>query len=180
MRRNVEIKARVGDLSALRQRVEPLADDGPRVLQQEDTFFHCPNGRLKLRRLSSREGELIYYRRHDSKGPRESDYIISPTHEPRTLTKALSGAFGIRGVVRKRRTLFLVGQTRVHLDEVEGLGTYLELEVVLKPDQTAQEGMRVAGELMVNLGIEESDLVGGAYIDLLEPKAQSDPCLPDE
>ena len=168
MSRNIEIKASVRDLAALRKRVEPLADKGPRTLHQEDTFFLCPKGRLKLRRLSQHEGELIAYRRSNSVEPRESDYVISATSEPDTLAEALIRALGVRGVVRKRRTLFLVGQTRVHLDEVEGLGAFLELEVVLRPEQSPSEGRRTARELMARLKIEEGDLVGPAYIDLLE------------
>lgn len=171
MSRNIEIKARVRDLAGLRKRVEPLADNGPRTLHQEDTFFLCPNGRLKLRRLSQQEGELIAYRRSDSVEPRESDYVISATSEPDRLAEALTRALGIRGVVRKRRTLFLVGQTRVHLDEVEGLGAFLELEVVLRPEQSPSEGRRTARELMARLEIEEGDLVGQAYIDLLENRS---------
>lgn len=171
MSRNIEIKARVGDLVALRKRVEPLADSGPRTLHQEDTFFLCPNGRLKLRRLSQQEGELIAYRRSDAVEPRESDYVISATSEPDRLAETLTRALGIRGVVRKRRTLFLVGQTRVHLDEVEGLGAFLELEVVLRPEQSPSEGERTARELMARLEIEEGDLVGQAYIDLLEKRS---------
>jgi predicted adenylyl cyclase CyaB len=70
-------------------------------------------------------------------------------------------------MVRKRRTLYLVGQTRVHLDEVEGLGHYLELEVVLEPEESTEDGAAVAHELMATLGISDEDLEANAYIDLI-------------
>jgi predicted adenylyl cyclase CyaB len=76
----------------------------------------------------------------------------------------------VRGVVRKRRYLYLVGQTRVHLDEVEGLGEFMELEVVLRPEQSDAEGQAIARDLMTRLGIREEDLLEGAYMDLLEGK----------
>jgi predicted adenylyl cyclase CyaB len=71
-------------------------------------------------------------------------------------------------VVRKKRWLYRVGQTRIHLDEVEGLGTFLELEVMLRPDESEGDGRATAATLMARLGIRESDLVPGAYMDLLE------------
>jgi len=79
----------------------------------------------------------------------------------------LSNALGVRGVVRKRRTLFLVGQTRIHLDEVENLGLFVEIEVVLSLQQTVSEGVHIAEEIMEKLGISRDDLVEKAYIDLL-------------
>lgn len=170
MARNVEIKARVKDLAALRQRVEALADRGPQTLNQDDTFFCCPEGRLKLRRFSKQEGELIFYQRSDSPQPRESQYWVSPTGDPEGLTELLSRALGIRGKVRKQRTLYWVGQTRVHLDEVAGLGSFMELEVALDTDQSSADGLRIARDIMEQLGIGEDTLVSEAYVDLLERK----------
>ena len=74
----------------------------------------------------------------------------------------------MRGVVRKTRYLYLAGQTRIHLDDVEGLGQFMELEVVLRPDQTDAEGQAIAEDLMARLGIRKEDLLEGAYMDLLE------------
>jgi predicted adenylyl cyclase CyaB len=69
--------------------------------------------------------------------------------------------------VRKQRTLFLAGRTRIHLDRVEGLGDFLELEVVLAEGEPADAGVREARALMHALGVESSQLVEGAYVDLL-------------
>jgi predicted adenylyl cyclase CyaB len=172
MNRNVEIKARVDSLAPVRDRIESLHGKGPTVLRQEDTFFVCPTGRLKLRQSpDSPEAELIYYKRANLAQPKETQYIIHRTRDGESLKQAMSQSLGIQGVVRKRRELFLVGQTRVHLDEVEGLGTFVELEVVLRPDQSSAEGTAIATKLMQQLGISGNDLIDGAYIDLLGHQA---------
>jgi predicted adenylyl cyclase CyaB len=169
MKRNVEIKAKVAGLAGVRGVVEGLADSGPMELEQEDTFFVCPRGRLKLRQFAGcPQAELIYYERPESSGPKESRYVVHPTADPEGLRDVLAAAFEIRGVVRKRRAVYLIGQTRVHLDEVERLGEFVELEVVLGPEQNPSEGVIIAHELMGKLGISSDQLIDRAYIDLLQ------------
>ena len=165
--RNVEIKARIASVEALAPRVAALADRGPTELEQDDTFFSCERGRLKLRVLSSSEGQLIFYRRANQAGPKESRFVIAPTASPDSLREALMLACGAAGRVRKRRTLYLVGRTRVHLDRVEGLGDFLELEVVLAEGESADAGVKEARALMTALGLSQDQLVEGAYVDLL-------------
>ena len=137
------------------------------MLDQVDTFFNVSSGRLKLRELGPDHGELICYDRPDIAGPRSSNYSIFKTDQPAVLRELLAAALGVRGIVRKRRKLYFVGQTRVHIDEVVGLGAYLELEVVPSPGQSREEGEAIAGEIMRQLEIQVGDLVEGAYIDLL-------------
>lgn len=165
--RNIEIKARVTDMAALMATASGIADKGPIELIQDDTFFHCPGGRLKLRTFSDGQGELIFYRRADEHGPKESFYVRSPTASPGTLREALALGYGVSGRVLKRRTLFLVGRTRIHLDEVEGLGHFAEIEVVLADDENADGGIIEAQHVMAQLGITPSQLIEGAYVDLI-------------
>jgi adenylate cyclase len=165
---NIEIKARARNFSEIRSRAEKLSDTPVQIIPQEDTFFNSSGGRLKLRLLSQREGQLIYYTRPDQQGPKRSEYHISLTQDPGSLKRVLELAYGIRGVVRKTRYLYMVGQTRLHLDDVEDLGQFLELEVVLREGQSDAEGQAIAEGLMANLGVERSDLLEGAYMDLLE------------
>jgi len=167
MARNIEIKARIAGVQQLLPRAAALAGQAAVEILQDDTFFACPNGRLKLRAFSPERGELIFYQRADQQGPKESFYVLSPTTSPDTLREALTLAWGQAGRVRKRRLLLLVGRTRVHLDEVEGLGDFLELEVVLRDDESADTGVQEAHALMAQLGVEPGDLVDGAYVDLL-------------
>src|SRR5688572_3223566 len=167
MARNVEIKARIENVALLTPRVAALASEGPLEIAQDDTFFTCDNGRLKLRAFSNDAGELIFYRRANQAGPKESFYLKSPTSSPETLRESLSLAYGQIGRIRKYRTLYLVGRTRVHLDRVEGLGHFLELEVMLVDDEPAEQGIREASELMDQLGVKPEQLVEGAYLDLM-------------
>jgi predicted adenylyl cyclase CyaB len=170
MARNVEIKAHIESIHSIFPKAAALADKGPIEIIQDDTFFSCPNGRLKLRAFSSEKGELIFYRRADQSGPKESFYVISPTTSPDTLREALSLAYGQAGRVRKNRTLFLAGRTRIHLDRVEGLGEFLELEVVLADNESVETGETVARDLMAKLGIQPSQLIDVPYVDLLALK----------
>jgi predicted adenylyl cyclase CyaB len=164
--RNVEIKARVQDLPALRRAVEAIADGPPTSLIQHDTFFEVPRGRLKLRVLDDGTAELISYLRDDVGRLRASHYLKAAVTEPGTLAAVLGAALGAGGVVRKRRSLYRRGATRIHLDEVENLGSFLELEVELAEGQPADDGERAARELMAELGIAKEDLVATAYVDL--------------
>ncbi len=165
---NIEIKARVADFESLKKAADQLSDSGCQVISQEDTFFNCPGGRLKLRELNPQRGQLIYYQRQDIVGPKHSEYKIFETNDPAGLKLILETAFGIRGVVTKTRYLYLVGQTRIHLDDVVGLGKFMELEVVLKPGQTDAQGQAEAELLMAKLGIKETDLIDSAYMDMFE------------
>ncbi len=167
MATNIEIKARVMDLEDLRRRVEAVAGPPAALLNQEDVFFPSPKGRLKLRTEATDNGQLIYYERADTAGPKASYYLLARTPDPGALRDVLAAAWGISGIVRKRRWLYWVGQTRVHLDAVEGLGSFMELEVVLRSGQSEAEGQAIAAELMDRLGIEQAALLDGAYLDLL-------------
>jgi predicted adenylyl cyclase CyaB len=165
---NIEIKARARDFNGIRTRAAALSEALEQVVPQSDTFFFTNHGRLKLRELERERAQLIYYERADQGGPKRSDYHIFETDDPENLKTTLSLALGIRGTIRKTRYLYLVGQTRVHLDDVEGIGQFMELEVVLNSGQTDEEGQAIAEDLMSKLGVDQSDLLEGAYIDLIE------------
>lgn len=167
MPRNIEIKARVRNLDAVAHAAAAIATEGPVEIAQDDTFFSCACGRLKLRAFSATAGELIFYRRDDAAGPKESFYVRSPTADPDGLRACLGLAHGEVGRVVKHRTLYLVGRTRVHLDRVQDLGNFMELEVVLREDEPAEVGVAEAHALMARLGVEPTQLVEGAYVDLL-------------
>jgi predicted adenylyl cyclase CyaB len=173
MARNIEIKARVSDPDAMAGRAARVAGEGPWTIMQDDTFFACEDGRLKLRDFGNGNGELIFYRRPDRAGPGQSEYRITPTEDPDGLRAVLSDALGVTGRVRKRRILYLAGRTRIHLDHVEGLGDFLELEVVLADGEPSRVGEAEAHLLVERLGIAEEDLVDVAYVDLLaDPSAR--------
>ena len=86
---------------------------------------------------------------------------------PQIVKRICSAILGVKGVVRKRRTLYLIGETRVHLDQVEGLGDFIELEVPVPDEECAKGAEAVAAEMMEALSIGGGDLVSDAYVDLL-------------
>ena len=175
MARNVEIKARIEGIEALAPRAAAVANSGPIQIDQDDTFFRCESGRLKLRAFSDESGELIFYRRANQSGPKESFYLRSPTSEPNVLRESLTLAYGQVGRVRKHRTLYIAGRTRIHLDRVEGLGDFLELEVVMADGEDGERGLSEAHALMESLAVKASQLIEVAYVDLLAQQACGDP-----
>lgn len=170
MAKNIEIKAKVpaDHFDRIRKVAAELADQPMDVLEQTDTFFAVPQQRLKLREFANGTAELIAYSRTDQTGPKASSYLRSEVPDAAVLKESLSRTIGVRGTVLKRRELFLVGQTRIHLDQVEGLGTFLELEVVLDESDSEQHGVNIATELREKLGVQPDWLISCAYIDLLE------------
>jgi predicted adenylyl cyclase CyaB len=167
MSRNVEIKAVLRDRDAIIAAAAIRSDSVPEMISQHDFFFRCGAGRLKLRVFEPDCGELIQYEREDLASPRCSRYQIANTSTPEILLDILTRTLGRIGEVRKTRILFLIGQTRVHIDTVEGLGDFLELEVVLRAEQSESEGRQIAEQLLAEFGIKNEELVSKAYVDLL-------------
>jgi predicted adenylyl cyclase CyaB len=163
--KNIEIKARAADLGAVRERLAKQGIMPAATLLQMDTYFDAPHGRLKLREIEGEEAQLIQYHRPDEAEPHASDYVIAPVVDPAALNEALARALGIHTVVEKRRELYLWGHTRIHLDEVTGLGSFVELETVVT-DQTEEEAKRECQAVQAVLGIREPDLMRHSYADL--------------
>ena len=164
---NIEIKARIQNRQQLEACIQRFTKEEPQVIHQKDIFFRCQRGRLKLRILDDHHGELIWYDRPNQPTAKRSDYILSHTTEPVLLHETLARAYDELTIVQKERTLYMIGQTRVHLDRVEQLGDFLELEVVLQADQTEQEGLQIASRIMQDLDIRPETLIDRAYADLL-------------
>ncbi|MFY9512423.1 MAG: class IV adenylate cyclase [Rubrivivax sp.] len=167
MPRNIEIKARITSVDALLPRARELADTQPVLIEQDDSFFAVPQGRLKLREFADGSAELIHYQRADGTAAKASDYVRVPAPDPAALREALVRGCGLLGRVRKQRWLLLLGQTRIHIDRVEGLGEFMELEVVLHEGQSDAEGQAIADALMQRLGLADAERIAGAYMDLL-------------
>jgi predicted adenylyl cyclase CyaB len=167
MPRNIEIKARVRDMAALRQRARALADADAVLITQDDTFFAVPHGRLKLRRFADGSAELIHYQRPDRHDAKASDYVRVPVADAAALRQALLRANGLLGRVRKTRWLLMRGRTRIHLDRVEALGDFMELEVVLRDGEPDADGIAEAQSLMHELGLADAEQLAGAYLDML-------------
>ena len=178
MPRNIEIKAGIESIEALLPRARALADGDAELIEQDDSFFVVPHGRLKLRQFADGSAELIHYHRPDSGDAKASDYVRVPVPDPAALREALARGCGLLGRVRKRRWLLLAGQTRIHLDRVEGLGDFMELEVVLREGQDDAAGAAIAEGLMQALGLADAPRLAGAYLDLLAALSGEPPALP--
>jgi len=185
MAQNIEIKARATDFASQLKLAGQISDKALVTLVQIDTFFKVADGRLKLREfsdgLSETKAQLIFYRRVNTSGPKLSEYHITETDDAAGLKSVLQKAYGIRQVVKKVRSLYMVGRTRLHFDAVENLGDFIELEVVLDEHDSLQGGeapaearakaKAEAEALMQQLNIRASDLIDVAYVDLLEKLA---------
>ncbi len=175
MASNIEIKAKLPEsqFDRILREAAGMATQPPAVLRQRDTFFNVPHGRLKLREFDCGQAELIAYFREDQEQPTLSSYSRTAVEDPRELERMLSRMLGVRGVVQKRRDLFLVQSTRIHLDTVSNLGRFLEIEVLLDDPFSDQDGQAAAEALMSRLAIDRRWLISRAYVDLLESQMGS-------
>ncbi len=165
--RNLEFKARLADPEAALTRALALGAERAADLRQTDTYFGVANGRLKLRETAGREAELIHYERDESSNRRGSDYGRVPLAEPAALRELMGRALGVSAVVRKRRQLLLLDTTRIHLDNVEGLGDFLEIEVpVTDPSAEADAAARLES-LIARLGLDRAEGIRASYADLI-------------
>jgi len=167
LRRNLELKARHADLAAARAAALGLGAGPASVEAQTDTYFRVPNGRLKLREIADQLAVLIFYERPDECSARLSAYRLIAAPEPDLLREALTAALGVRGVVRKRREILLWHNVRIHLDEVSGLGTFVEFEAVLGPGDDEGTAAARLEQLGTALQVHATDHLATSYADLL-------------
>ncbi|MDX6719832.1 MAG: cytidine deaminase [Solirubrobacteraceae bacterium] len=166
-RRNLEIKAIDPDPPATLRAALALGAEDEGRLHQRDTYFHAVQGRLKLREAPPEPAELIAYARAELAGPKVSLYRVVQVADHLALIDALTDALGVRVVVEKARRLLRWRNVRIHLDRVDGLGDFVELEAVAaSPGGLEVERDRVQ-ELLALLGIDDRHLVAQGYADLL-------------
>lgn len=165
LRQNLELKALAPDPARVEAALRRLEAEDHGVLVQRDTYFHVPHGRLKLREIEGCPAQLIAYDRPEDQAQRFSRYRITEIADPAGLIAVLTQALGLRGVVAKRRHLYLWQDSRIHLDEVEGLGRYLEFEVLSEGNSCSDwDRMEV---LMMTFGLRDADSIQASYSDLL-------------
>jgi adenylate cyclase class 2 len=167
-RRNVELKARDPDPARSLAAALAIGATDHGELRQRDTYFHVANGGLKLREQEPGEAHLIQWERAEQARERESRYRIAVVHDPVALADALGAALGVRGAVQKRRRLLLWRDVRIHLDAVEGLGTFIELEAVAPAASDLTHEHALIAELRTRLSITDERLVPLGYAVLLQ------------
>jgi len=164
-KQNIEIKCRCVELEKVRQKAKNIGAEDKGLLCQRDTFFQGVKARIKLREAGEK-AELISYRRKDTPEARSSDYVVVPVADSEAMRALLVHGLGETGVVKKVRHLFLYRHTRIHLDEVEGLGSFVELETVLSGiDET--EGRKELSGVAEALGLRAEDSIAKPYVELL-------------
>lgn len=164
MLKNLELKARIASLKraqAVCRRVD-AAYKGK--LAQIDTYFRVRKGRLKLREINSKQFEIICYFRQNLKKSRYSNYLVVPVVDPKRTKELCSRLFGVRGVVRKNRFLYLFKNARIHIDAVKGLGTFIEFEVMV--NQGKQQARQLMQFLTATFGIADDSIIAVSYVDL--------------
>src|SRR3954467_8218890 len=173
-RRTVELKARDSDPERSLDRARALGAEDRGELRQRDTYFAAPRGRLKLREQEPGRAELIAYERPDAAQARESRYRIAPVADAPALRDALDAALGTTVVVDKRRHLLLYEGVRIHLDRVEGLGDFVELEGVASEDSDLARESDLVARLKAELAIEADASEPTGYADLLRDRGDDE------
>ena len=166
--RNLEAKFRLANLAWARTRAEASGFAYAATLVQRDTFFAVPHGKLKLREEAD-GATLIHYQRKEARGLDLSNYTIVRLTDAAATRAMLAAALGVLAEVRKRRTLLLRGNIRFHLDEVEQLGAFGEIEVVLAAQDDASAGDAALRLILATL--EVRDLIKVSYFELTGPVA---------
>jgi predicted adenylyl cyclase CyaB len=165
--RNLEAKFRLSDHAGARERALAIGF-GPRgILIQRDTFFTIPNGKLKLREQDD-GAWLIHYRRNDQRELQLSNYSIVAVNDPGAMRAMLAEALGVLAEVRKHRTLMMRRNVRLHLDRVEGLGDFGEIEAVLAEGDSPLAFHQEVNEIFTGLGIAENALINRSYFELMQ------------
>jgi predicted adenylyl cyclase CyaB len=165
---NVEIKAKCFHLDKVEAFLFANNARFVGVDFQKDTYFQVPEGRLKLRE-GNIENNLIFYKRNNQKGPKQSDFHLVPAPAPSALKALLAEALGIKIIVEKKRRIYYLENIKIHIDEVPGLGNFIEIEAgnQFNPVLNTEDLHRQCQELMTNLEIDSDSLIENSYSDML-------------
>jgi len=170
-RRNLELKARLDALDAARHIAQRLATEPPRTQIQTDVYFHCRQGRLKLRHIEGSTAQLVSYSRPDQREVSLSRYRLVDMPDAAGVEQALADALGVWLTVRKRREIHMYHNVRIHLDEVDDLGTFLEFEAVLGPTADEPTSQQRLDFLIQQFDIRPDSLIDHSYSDMLAARS---------
>ena len=164
---NIEIKARSENFAKIRQFLKSKKADYKGKDHQIDTYFKVNFGRLKLRE-GNIENYLIHYQRDNKEGPKQSNVTLFKSPFDPTLKEVLTKSLGILVVVDKQREIYFIDNVKFHLDEVEGLGTFVEIEAIDRDSSIGKDKLlEQCKKYMKLFGIKEKDLIAYSYSDLL-------------
>jgi predicted adenylyl cyclase CyaB len=165
MPQNLELKARIPSVSEAVRTAHRLKARAKGILRQCDIYYMVPRGRLKLRIINNRSAELIFYSRPNNKGSRYSDYLVLPVGNAKLTNALCRAAFGQKVVIEKKRRLFIYKNSRIHLDEVNGLGTFIEFEILVRYGK--RQAQKLLEVLTKEFAITHAAILGISYSDML-------------
>lgn len=164
---NIEIKARTSNADFIRKYLLDHGAEFKGIDEQTDTYFNVTQGRLKLRE-GNIERNLIYYNRPDEDGPKQSDFQLFAVDDTNKLRHILTAALGIKVALKKRREIYFIDNIKFHLDSLEGLGNFLEIEASNKNHRIQVEKLHEQCNFyMKEFGVEEKDLINCSYSDMI-------------
>jgi len=164
---NIEIKAKCADAAAVRKYLQTVHARFVGIDEQTDTYFNSINGRLKLRE-GNIENNLIYYERSDLHGPKSSHFHLVKVDDAKGLKEALKNSLGVKMIVKKKREIYFIENVKIHIDEVPGLGVFIEIEAGNVLADKSKEELQHQCEYYLNeFGIRQMDLVAESYSDML-------------
>ena len=167
---NVEIKAKCPDASFIRNYLLAKGASFKGTDEQSDTYFNVLNGRLKLRE-GNIENNLIFYERTNQAGPKNSHFHLVKIEDAEALKEVLTKSNGIKVVVKKRREIYYIGNVKFHIDEVTGVGSFVEIEAGNMIGGLSQEALKEQCDFyMKEFGIKKEDLIEVSYSDMLLEK----------
>lgn len=164
MKRNYEIKCRIKNFREIRSVLKPDNSYNYSSENQKDIYYKVKSGRLKLRIINEKVSDLIFYDRKEKNKKRVSNFIISSTADFRELDEILRKQFGVLVTVKKVREIFIKDNIRIHLDSVNKLGKFLEIEILIEDLKKAKLMMK---ELTDYLKLNSTDFINSSYSDLL-------------
>ncbi|MBI4547902.1 MAG: class IV adenylate cyclase [Ignavibacteriae bacterium] len=165
MPKNLEVKVTISSFNKALDIARSLGASYVGEIHQVDTYFGVQQGRLKLREANDKNAELIFYDRDEHSTQRVSYFQIYPINSPQQLKQILAEALGNLAIVEKKRKVFLYDSTRIHIDDVKGLGGFLEFEVPIHT--TLESATKVMNYLIDQFRIDESDFISVSYLDLM-------------
>lgn len=172
MHLNIEIKARCSHQDRIRQILSDKGADFRGTDHQIDTYFQVPHGRLKLRQ-GSIENNLIHYDRPDQAGPKASEVHLYACQDSDALKATLTAALDTKVVVDKQREIYFIDNVKFHLDRVDQLGTFVEIEAIDSDGSIGRGKLNEQCDYYLNLfNIQEEDLLQNSYSDMLLEQQQ--------
>ena len=186
MNRNIELKARLVSMEAALRAAREIGAVTQGTERQRDTYFIVPHGRLKLRErwkvqdpvlhASAQHpsdeplpSQLIWYTRPDESRPRASDYTLVIISDGAGLRNLMTEAMGVSAMIQKLRRIFLFENVRIHLDDVSGLGKFLEFEAIVDAACDDVQALEKIERLRRIFDIAPDHILSGSYSNMCSP-----------